>query len=144
MSFLKNRHPKNNSYSHNININVTRSLSIIKDVRKSFLVFTFKELTIFENRESTSVASYLNPHFTRDEKNNITAKLYYDLINRAWGPYEEIFVLTFKAYGPNAVCQNKYFLYGPKSQLIRAFLYTCTNKIPYDEIFTELEHCLLR
>ena len=28
---------------------------------------------------------------------------YYALINRARGPYEEIFVLTFKAYGPNAV-----------------------------------------
>ena len=27
----------------------------------------------------------------------------YALINRARGPYEEIFVLTFKAYGPNAV-----------------------------------------
>ena len=29
--------------------------------------------------------------------------MYYALINRAPGPYEEIFVLTFKAYGPNAV-----------------------------------------
>ena len=28
---------------------------------------------------------------------------YYALINRARGPYEEIFVLTFKAYGPNEV-----------------------------------------
>ena len=27
----------------------------------------------------------------------------YALINRVRGPYEEIFVLTFKAYGPNAV-----------------------------------------
>ena len=59
---------------------------------------------------------------------------YYALINRARGPYEEIFVLTFKAYGPNAVrsmrleCQNKYFPYGPKSRLIRALLYTYTNK----------------
>ena len=40
----------------------------------------------------------------------------YALINRSRGPYEEIFVLTFKAYGPNEVrsmrleCQNKYFL----------------------------------
>ena len=41
--------------------------------------------------------------------------LYYALINRAQGPYEEIFVLTFKAYGPNAVRLN----------------------------FTELVHCLL-
>ena len=28
--------------------------------------------------------------------------MYYALINRARGPYVEIFVLTFKAYGPNA------------------------------------------
>ena len=68
----------------------------------------------------------------------------YALINRARGPYEEIFVLTFKAYGPNAVrsmrlecqcvrsirlkCQNKYFPYGPTSRLIRALLYTYPNK----------------
>ena len=37
----------------------------------------------------------------------------YAVINRARGPYEEIFVLTFKEYGSNAVtsmrleCQNK-------------------------------------
>ena len=61
-------------------------------------------------------------------------KLHYVLINRARGPYEEIFVLTFKAYGPNAVrsmrleCQNKYSPYGPKSRLIRALLYTYPNK----------------
>ena len=59
---------------------------------------------------------------------------YYALIDRARGPYEEIFVLTFKAYGPNAVrsmrleCQNKYFPYGPKSRLIRALLYTNPSK----------------
>ena len=64
----------------------------------------------------------------------------YALINRARGPYEEIFVLTFKAYGSNAVrsmrleCQNKYFPYRPKSRLIRALSYTHTNKIVYDEI----------
>ena len=58
----------------------------------------------------------------------------YALINRPRGPYEEIFVLTFKAYGLNAVrsmrlqCQNKYFPYGPKSRLIRALLYTYPNK----------------
>ena len=65
---------------------------------------------------------------------------YYALINRARGPYKEIFVLTFKAYGQNAVrsmrleCQNKCFPYGPKSRLIRAFLYTYTNKIVNDQI----------
>ena len=35
-----------------------------------------KELTISETTESTSVASYLDPLFTRDENNNITTKLY--------------------------------------------------------------------
>ena len=30
--------------------------------------------------------------------------------------------------------QNKYFPYEPKSRLIRALLYTYTNKIVYDEI----------
>ena len=34
-----------------------------------------KELTISETTESTSVASYLDLHFTRDENNNITTKL---------------------------------------------------------------------
>ena len=64
---------------------------------------------------------------------------YYALFNRAQRPYEEIFDLTFKAYGPNAArsmrleCQNKYFPYGPKSRLIRALLYIYTNKIEYDE-----------
>ena len=59
---------------------------------------------------------------------------YHALINRARGPYEEIFVLTFKAYGPNAVrsmrleCWNKYFPYGLKPWLIRALLYTYPNK----------------
>ena len=61
--------------------------------------------------------------------------MYYALINRARGPYEEIFVLTFKASGPNAVRsirperQNKYFPYGPRSWLIRALLYTNINKL---------------
>ena len=65
---------------------------------------------------------------------------YYDLINRAQGPYEEIFVLTLKTYGPNTVgsmcleCQNKYVPYGLKAHLIRALLYTYTNKIVYNGI----------
>ena len=39
------------------------------------------------------------------EKNwkKILSPRYYAFINRARGPYEEIFVLTFNAYGPNAV-----------------------------------------
>ena len=35
-----------------------------------------KELTISETRESTSIASYLDPLFIRDKSNNITTKLY--------------------------------------------------------------------
>ena len=35
-----------------------------------------KELTISETTESTSIASNLDLHFTRDENNNITTKLY--------------------------------------------------------------------
>ena len=35
-----------------------------------------KELTISETTESTSVASYLDLLFTRDQRNNITTKLY--------------------------------------------------------------------
>ena len=43
----------------------------------------------------------------------------YALINRARGPYEEIFVLTFKAYGPNAVWVSRWLhaLEGPGSVL---------------------------
>ena len=61
-------------------------------------------------------------------KKYLSCRSHYALINRARGPYEEIFVLTFKAYGPNAVrlmrleCQNKYFPYGPKSRLIRGII----------------------
>ena len=53
---------------------------------------------------------------------------YYALINRARGPYEEIFVLTFKAYGPNAVRsmrlerQNKYFLVWTKISVNKSFI----------------------
>ena len=39
-------------------------------------MFTYKELINSETRESTSVASYLDLLFTRDENNNITTKLY--------------------------------------------------------------------
>ena len=52
------------------------TLSIIKILRSSFLIFTPKELTVSETTESTSVASYLDLLITRDKSNNITAKLY--------------------------------------------------------------------
>ena len=65
---------------------------------------------------------------------------YYALINRTRGSYEETFVLTLKAYGPNEVKSmrlehhNKYFPYGLKFRLIRALLYTYRNKRASDEI----------
>ena len=55
---------------------MTLSLSIIKDLRSSFPIFTPKELTISETTESNSVASYLDLLFIRDNSNNITTKLY--------------------------------------------------------------------
>ena len=45
---------------------MTLFLLIIKDLWSSFLIFT---------TESTSVASYLDLHFMRDNSNNITTKL---------------------------------------------------------------------
>ena len=42
-------------------------------------------------------------------------------VGREQGPYEEIFVLTFKAYGSNAVSlerKNKYFTYGRSSHAL--------------------------
>ena len=47
-----------------------------KDLRSSFTIFYPKELTISATTESTSVASYLNLLFMRDNSNNITTKLY--------------------------------------------------------------------
>ena len=81
-----------------------------------------------------------NENYHRTKKNIFQAHIIrcyhcdYALINRARSPYEEIFLLKFKAYGLNAVrsmrleCQNKYFPYGTKSRLIRALLYTYPNE----------------
>ena len=56
---------------------MTLSLSVIKDLRSSFLVFTLKNShAISETTESTSVASYLDVLFTQDRSKNITTKLY--------------------------------------------------------------------
>ena len=57
-------------------ISMTLSLLIIKDLRSSFPIFTPKEPTISETTESTSVASYLDLLFIRDNRNNITTKLF--------------------------------------------------------------------
>ena len=52
------------------------SLSIIEDLRSSFLIFTPKNSTISVTTESTSVASYLDLLFIRDKNSNITTKVY--------------------------------------------------------------------
>ena len=53
---------------------------LISFINKGFREFIYdiypKELTISETAESTSVASYLDLLFTRDKSNNITTKLY--------------------------------------------------------------------
>ena len=54
---------------------MTLSLSIVR--LKEFISDIYcKELTISETTDSTSVASYLDLLFTRDENNSITTKLY--------------------------------------------------------------------
>ena len=56
------------------------------------------------------------------------------LSTRVGDPYEKMFVLTFQAYGPNAVSsmrlehQNKYFLYGPSSLLVKALFIVCVSR----------------
>ena len=61
----------------------------------------------------------------------VAMKKSYALVNRARGPYEETFVLTY----PGALnVTKKYFPYGPKSWLIKALLYTYINKLVEDEI----------
>ena len=55
-------------------ISMTLFLLIIKDLRSSFPIFTPKELAVAETTESTSVASYLDLLFIRDNSNNITTK----------------------------------------------------------------------
>ena len=50
---------------------MTLSLTIIKDLRSSFLIFTPKN-SVSETTESTSVASYLDLLFIREQPNYIT------------------------------------------------------------------------
>ena len=94
---------------------------------KLFLVITL--LIVARKEENNIPHGTVNPHGTEHPPRYCTH------INRAGCPCEEIFILIFKAYGPNAVrsmrleYQNKYFPFGPKSRLIRALLYTYTNKI---------------
>ena len=84
-----------------------------------------KELTISETTESTSVASYLDLLFTRDENNNITTKLYdkhdafgFHIVNC---PFMSSNIPSAPAYGVYAsqliryarCCSNYYHATGP-------------------------------
>ena len=55
---------------------MTLSLLINKRFKEFISDIYLKELTISETTESTSVASYLDLLFIRDNSNNITTKLY--------------------------------------------------------------------
>ena len=70
-----------------------------------------KELTISKTTESTSVASYLDPLFTRDENNNITTK-FYDKRD-AFGFH----IVNFPSMSSNIPSAPAYGIYA--SQLIR-------------------------
>ena len=52
------------------------------------------------------------------------------LIDQAQDPYEEIFVLTFKAHGLER--RNEYLLFGPSSRLVRAFYCILTRINQYE------------
>ena len=65
------------SSSSDIVILMTFSLSITKRSNEFTSNINLKELTISETTESSSVASYFDLLFMRDENNNITTKLYH-------------------------------------------------------------------
>ena len=97
---------------------MTLSLSIIKDLRSSFLTFTPQKITISETTESTSVASYLDLLFTRDKSNNITTKLNDKL--DAFGFH----IVNFPFMSSNIPSAPAYCVYA--SQLIR-YAHCCSN-----------------
>ena len=97
---------------------MTLSLSITKDLRSSFLIFTLTEFTISETTESTSVLSYLDLLFTRDKNKNIPTILY----NR-----RETFsfrIVNFPFISSNIPSALAYGVYA--SQLIR-YARCCSN-----------------
>ena len=77
-----------------------------------------KELAISETTESTSVASYLDPLFTRDESNNITTKL--DDKRDAFGFH----IVNFPFMSSNTPSAPAYGVYA--SQLIH-YASCCSN-----------------
>ena len=83
---------------------------------------------------------------TLDSFNNLSfksGKTMFLLLNRARGPYEEIFVLTFKAYGPNAVrsmapwMSEKVFPVWTEISVNKSFIVYLHNKIVNRWNFTE-------
>ena len=103
---------------------MTLSLSIIKDLRSSFLKIDPKELTISETTESTSVASYLDLLFTQDKRNNIATKLYdkrvafgFHIVNF---PFMSSNIPSAPAYG---VYASQLILYGIVAKIILTFYY---------------------
>ena len=97
---------------------MTLSLLIIKDLRNSFPIFTPKELTISETTGSTSVASYLDLLFIRDNSNNITTKL-----NDKRDTFG-LHILNFPFMSSNIPSAPAYGVYA--SQLIR-YAHCCSN-----------------
>ena len=96
---------------------MTLSLSIIKDLRSSFLIFTPKN-SISETTESTSIDSYLDLLFIRDKSNNITTELYDK--RDAFGFH----IVTFPFMSSNIPSVPAYGVYA--SQLIR-YARCCSN-----------------
>ena len=84
-----------------------------------------KELTISETTESTSVASYLDLLFIRDNSNNITTKLYdkrdtfgFHIVNF---PFMSSNIISAPAYG---VYASQLIRYAVVAQIIVTFYHT--------------------
>ena len=103
---------------YHIVTSMTLSLLIIKDFKEFISHIYPKELTISETTESTSVASYLDLLFIRDNNNNITTKLY---------EKRDMFgfhIVNFPFMSSNIPSAPAYGVYA--SQLIR-YAHCCSN-----------------
>ena len=99
---------------------ISMTLSLLNNKRfKEFISDIYpKELTISETTESTSVASYLNLLFIRDNSNNITTKLY---VKRDMFGFH---IVNFPFMSSNIPSAPAYGVYA--SQLIR-YARCCSN-----------------
>ena len=104
----------------NLSYRYTDDLITFNNKRFNEFIFDIypKELTISETTESTSVASYLDLLFTRDENNNITTKLYDK--RDAFGFH----IVNFPFMSSNIPSAPAYGVYA--SQLIR-YARCCSN-----------------